>query len=185
MGTQKQILQEKRKGNKQLFNEEIRSQASDEVSQKMVVAAPRGEDLPDLNLTDKEWCMQFVDTKKKVLLYTAKMKGDGQLERDTTFMYGRILRLDYEDSDSVNLELAMIDYSKGVRKVYLSEDHLVKKSCGPETFKIDLDNSLNLIVTLRPYIQGHKRLRDASPSPVKAPKKVSTVQSRPAKRKIS
>ena len=67
-------------------------------------------------------------------------------------MYGRILRLDYEDSDSVNLELAMIDYSKGVRKVYLSEDHLVKKSCGPETFKIDLDNSLNLIVTLRAYI---------------------------------
>ena len=95
--------------------------------------------------------MQYVDTKKKVVLYTAKKKGDGQLERDTTFMYGRILRLDYEDSDSVNL-LAMIDYSKGLHKVYLSEDLLVKKSCGPETFKIDLDNSLNLIVTLRAYI---------------------------------
>ena len=70
--------------------------------------------------------------------------------------------------------------------MYLSEDRLVKKSSGPETFKIDLDNSLNLIVTLRTYIQGQKSLRDASPSgPIKAPKKVSKVQSRPTKRKIS
>ena len=127
--------------------------------------------------------MQYVDTKKKVVLYTAKKKGDG-LERDTTFMYGHVLRLDYEDSNSVNL-LAMIDCSKGVRKVFLSEDRLVKKSCGPETFKIDLENSLNLIVSLRPYIQGHKSLRDGSPSPAKVPKKVSKVQSRPAKRNIS
>ena len=47
--------------------------------------------------------MQYVDTKKKVVMYTTKKKGDGQLERETTFMYGRILRLDYEDADSVNL----------------------------------------------------------------------------------
>ena len=99
-------------------------------------------------------------------------------------MYGRILRLDYEDFDSVNI-LVMIDCSKGVHKVYLSEDWLVKKSCGPESFKLDLESSQNLIVTLRPYIQGHKNLRDASSSPVKAPKKVSKVQLRPAKRKIS
>ena len=79
----------------------------------------------------------------------------------------------------------MIDCSKGIHKVFLSEDRLVKKSCGLETFKIDLEDSLNLIVTLRPYIQGHKSLRDGSPSPAKAPKKVSKVQSRPVKRKIS
>ena len=114
--------------------------------------------------------MQYVDTKKKVVLYMAKKKGDGELERQTPFMYGRILRLDYEDVDSVNL-LAMIYSSKGVRKVFLSEDRLVKKCCGPETFKIDLEDSLNLIVTLRPYIQGHKSLRDGSPSPAKGPKK--------------
>ena len=46
----------------------------------MVAAAPGGEDLPDRDLTDKEWCMQYVDTKKKVVLHTAKKKGDGQLE---------------------------------------------------------------------------------------------------------
>ena len=79
----------------------------------------------------------------------------------------------------------MIDCSKGVHKVFLSEDHLVKKSCGPETFKIDLKDSLNLIVTFRPYIQGHKILRNGSPSPAKAHKKVSKVQSRLTKRKIS
>ena len=115
--------------------------------------------------------MQYVDSKKKVVLYTAKKKGDGQLERDTTFMYGCIVRPDYEDSDSVNL-LAMIDCSKDVDKVYMLEDRLVKKFCGPETFKIDLENSLNLIVTLTPHIQGHKSLRDAWTSPIKAPKKV-------------
>ena len=47
--------------------------------------------------------MQYVDTKKKLVLYTAKKKGDGQLERDTTLMCGRILRLDYEDSDPVKV----------------------------------------------------------------------------------
>ena len=150
----------------------------------MVVAETGGEELPDRDLTDKEWCVQYVDTKKKVVLYTAKKKGDGQLERDTPFMYGCILCLDYEDLDLVNL-LAMIDCSKGVCKVYLLDNRLVKKSCGPETFKIDLENFLNLIVTLRPYIQGHKSLRDTSPSLVKARKKLSKVQARPAKRKIS
>ena len=47
----------------------------------MVVAETGGEELPDRDLTDKEWCVQYVDTKKKVVLYTAKKKGDGQLER--------------------------------------------------------------------------------------------------------
>ena len=36
--TQKPVVQEGRKGKKQLFNEEIRSQVSDEVSQKLVGA---------------------------------------------------------------------------------------------------------------------------------------------------
>ena len=173
-----------KKGKKQLFNEEMRAQPSDEVSQKMMVVATRGEELPGRDLTDKEWCMQYVDSKKKVVLYTAKKKGDNQLEKDTTFMYGRILRLDYEDSDSVNI-LVMIDCSKGVRKVYLSENRLVNKSCGVEYFKLHLESSQILIVTLRPYIQGHISLGNSSPSPVKAPKKVSKVQSRLGKRNIS
>ena len=68
-------------------------------------------------------------SKKKLVLYTTKKKGDGHLEKDTLFMYGHILRFDYEDSDSRNI-LVMINCSKGVHKVYLSKDRLVKKSCG-------------------------------------------------------
>ena len=88
------------------------------------------------------------------MLYTTKKKGDGQLEKETGFMYGRILRFDYEDIDSVNI-LVITDCSRGVRKVYLAKDRLVKKCCGPESFRKDLESSQNLIVTLRPYIQGH------------------------------
>ena len=96
-----------KKRKKQLFNEENTGQPSDEVSQKKMAVETWGEDLPEHDLTDKERCMQYVDSKKKVVLYTAKKKSDSQLEKYTTFIYGRILRLDYEDSDSLNI-LVMI-----------------------------------------------------------------------------
>ena len=55
----------------------------------------------------------------------------------------------------------------------MSEDRLVKESCGPESFKVAIETSKNLITTLRLYIQGHMTLREPSPSPVKvAPRKV-------------
>ena len=121
-----------------------------------------------------------MDQKKKVVLYTAKKKGNCQLDKETPFLYGHILRFDYEDVDS-----ASIDCVKGVRKVYLSEDLLVKESCGPESFQKDLQSSQNLIVTLRPYIQGHITPREPSPSPMKASTKTTKVQSRPAKKKTT
>ena len=127
--------------------------------------------------------MYYVDLKKKVVLYTAKKKGDGKLDKGRPFMYGCILRLHYEDSNSLNL-IVMVDCSKGVRKMVLLENCLVKESCGPESFKLALETSQNLITTLRPYIQGHNTLRDASPSLVKAPKNVS-VQSRSGKEKMT
>ena len=64
-----------KRGKKLLFNEESKSQPHIYVSQKKLVAANGGEDLPDRDLTDKEWCVQYVDSKKKVVLYTAKKKG--------------------------------------------------------------------------------------------------------------
>ena len=76
--TQKQIVpQDMRKGKKLLFNEETKSQPSDKVGQKKLLGASGGEDLPDRDLTEKEWCMQYVDLKKKVVLYMAKKKGNG------------------------------------------------------------------------------------------------------------
>ena len=56
-----------KKGKKLLFHEDIREQPSDKVRQKKMVATIGGEDLPDCDLTDNEWCMQYVDLKKKVV----------------------------------------------------------------------------------------------------------------------
>ena len=70
-------LENMKRGKKLLFNEETKSQPPNEVSQKKLLAATGGEDLPDRDLTDKEWCMQYVDSKKKVVLYTTKKKGEG------------------------------------------------------------------------------------------------------------
>ena len=48
--------------------------------------------------------MQYVDSKKKVVLYTAKKKGNGQLEKDIAFMYGRILRFSQHSCNDRVLE---------------------------------------------------------------------------------
>ena len=100
------------------------------------------------------------------MLLIAQNKGHEQLEKERPFGYGCILRLDYGDPDSQNLIL-LVDCSKGVRKMFLSEDRLVKESCGSKSFKVAIDIANNLITTLRPYIQGHVSLKEASPSPVK------------------
>ena len=102
-----------KKGKRLLFHEDNREQPFDEISQKKMVATTGGEDLPDRDLTDNEWCMQYIDSKKKVVLYTAKKKGDGQLDKEKPFMYGRILRPHYEDhDDSLNL-IVMVDFLEG------------------------------------------------------------------------
>ena len=173
-----------KKGKKLLFHEDIREQPSGEVSQKKMIASVGGEDLPDRDLIDNEWAMQYVDLKKKVLLLTVKKKGEGQLNKERPFSYGRMLCFDYKDLDSLNL-IILVDCSKGVQKMFLFEDQLVKDSSDPESFKVAIKTSKNLITTLGPYIQGHITLRDVSPSPMKAPQKVSKMWSRPAKKKVS
>ena len=125
--------------------------------------------------------MQYVDSNKKVVLLITRNKGRGQLTKDRPFSYGRILRLDYEDPDFENLVL-LVECSKGVRKMWVSEDLLVKDSCGPKSFQQEIAITNNLITSLRPYIQGHVSLKDRLPSP----KKVATkrnVHSRPTKKK--
>ena len=57
------VLNIVKKGKKLLFNDDSKSQPSDEVSQKKKGADKGGEDLPDRDLTEKEWCMQYVDSK--------------------------------------------------------------------------------------------------------------------------
>ena len=55
--------------------------------------------LADRDITEYEWAMKYVDSNKKVMLLTARIKGRGQLIKDRPFSYGRILQLDYEDPD--------------------------------------------------------------------------------------
>ena len=53
LATQKEhVLANKKKGKKLLFNEDRTEQPFDEVSQKKVLVAIRGEDLPDKDMTD-------------------------------------------------------------------------------------------------------------------------------------
>ena len=148
------------------------------------MAAHGGESLADKYITEHEWAMQYVNSNKKVVLLISRYKGQGQLGKDRPFSYGRILRLDYEDPDSLNLILLVV-CSKGVRKIFVSEDLLVKDSCGPESFRSAIEESDNLITTLRPYIQGHISLKDRSPSPIKVAPKKMPMHSRPPKKKVS
>ena len=61
MENQKQLVaQNVKKGKKLLFHEDNRDQPSDEVGQKKMVAATGGGDHPDHDLTDNEWCMQYM-----------------------------------------------------------------------------------------------------------------------------
>ena len=69
--------------------------------------------------------------------------------------------------------------------MYVSEDQLVKESCGPASFRFSIESTDNLITTLRPYIQGHVNLRETSPSPQKPASRKVVSQSRPPKKKVT
>ena len=69
------------------FSEELNEQPSDEVSQKKGADAFGGDDLPDRDITDREWALQYVDSNKKVMLLTACNKGHDQLTKEHPFSY--------------------------------------------------------------------------------------------------
>ena len=122
--------------------------------------------MPDQDITDYEWAMQYINSNKRVVLVTAR--------KYLPFSYGRLLQLDYEYPDSSTLIL-LVDCLKGAWKMYVSKEQLVKESCGPESFRFAIDSTDNWITTLRPYIQGHVKMREASPSPEKqASRKVAS-----------
>ena len=172
-------------GKKLLFDNEVNRQPSDEVIQMKMVGASGGKTLSDKDITEYERSMPYVDSNKvEAVLLTTQNKGCGKLEKEQPFGFGRILRLDYEDPSSQNLIL-LVNCSKGVRKMFLSEDRLVKYSCGPESFKVAIETANNLITTLRPYIQGHVSLKEASPSPIKVAPIRPTAHLRPVKKKVT
>ena len=153
---------QKHKGRQLVFEDEVVGQPSDEVSQDKIVAAHGGESLADRDITEYEWAMQYVDSNKKFVLITTRNKGIGQLTKNRPFSYGRILRLDYEDPD-LEKTVLLVECSKGVRKMWVSEDLLVKDSCDPESFRQEIAFPI-LITSLRPYIEVHVSLKERSPS---------------------
>ena len=72
------------------FSEELNEQPSDEVSQKKGADAFGGDDLPDRDITDREWALQYVDSNKKVVLLTARTKGVGQLAKERPLVTEKI-----------------------------------------------------------------------------------------------
>ena len=54
---------------------------------------------------------------------------------------------------------------------------------GPESFRLEIVLTNNLITTLRSYIQVHVSFKERSPFPKKAAPKKVHVHSRPAKKK--
>ena len=141
-----------------------------------------GEDLDNKDLTSYEWALQYVDSSKKFIFIVARSVGSGKITEGRTFSYVRVLRVDYEDPDSMNMIL-LVDCSKGVRKIYVLEDNLVKVNCGKEVLREVIEASTNLVPTLRPYISGHVSLSEELPSPAKAPPKKISIQRKPQKKK--
>ena len=70
---------------------------------------------------------------------TTRKKGHGQLAKERPFSYGRLLRLDYEDSDSSTLIL-LVDCSMGVRKMYV-----FRRSVGVDMNRLSLQLNLSTI----------------------------------------
>ena len=152
------------KGKKLMFEDEVVRQLSDEVSQKTSSVAG-GSDQLDRDLTGHKWALQYIDSKKNLVVLVTRLEGRGMLAQDRPFNYGKNLRLDYKDAYSNNL-IVLVGCTKGVRKMIVSEDYLLKDSCRPECFRNVVETSTNLITTLRPYIEGHVTLKQASLSPI-------------------
>ena len=110
-----------------MFEDEIVREPFDEVSQKTSVSTRGGEDQLDRDLTEHEWALQYVNSKKKVVLLVTPLAGRGMLAQDRSFSHGKILRLDYEDPKSINL-IVLVNCSKGVHKMIIFEEYLLKDS---------------------------------------------------------
>ena len=88
------------RGKKILFEDKIVRQLLEELCHKTSAAVGGGEDQLDRDMTEHEWALQYVDSKKKGILLVSQLIGRGKLAQDCLFSYYRILRLHYKDPDS-------------------------------------------------------------------------------------
>ncbi|KAH6555676.1 hypothetical protein KP509_1Z236600 [Ceratopteris richardii] len=111
-------------------------------------------DRPLRDMTNLEWCLQYVEENNVVLLVFAGAYGRGKITTTQGFQYGLVYKLDYEDEDSDNL-LFLVETLKGLRNVICKMDFLCPECCVPAGFAKICRDSVNLIKDLMPWIQGN------------------------------
>ena len=99
-----------------MFEDEVVRQPSDEVSQKTSSAVGGSDGHLDKYLIRHEWALQYIDSKKNLVVLVTRLEGRGMLAQDRPFNYGKNLRLDYKDAYSNNL-IVLVGCTKGVRKM--------------------------------------------------------------------
>jgi hypothetical protein len=83
------------------------------------------------DMTQFEWSLCYQEQVSRLILILGKVTGDGVIKSDLhVFSYGRVLRLDYEDDNSLNL-IMKLETSKGKRNITLSMGKLVLTFCEP------------------------------------------------------
>ena len=85
------------------------------------------------------------------------------------FNYGYVRKLEYEDSNSLNI-VFNVDSLVGVRRVKIDEQNFITDSCHPKTLKKDIQTKNNLIVAFRLYIKGELTFTHATTPPMSAKK---------------
>ena len=60
-----------------MFEDEVVSHSSNEVSQKTSSVAGGSDDQLDRDLTGHEWALQYIDLKKKLVLLVTRIEGRG------------------------------------------------------------------------------------------------------------
>ena len=87
------------------------------------------------------------------------------------FTYGRMRNVDYEDSESNNLNLD-VQSTTGKRGVVVDETKLVVDWCSPKVLRKDIQTKNNLIVALCPYLSAELMVAQAETPKKKSQKSI-------------
>ena len=112
------------------------------------------------DMSDFEWSLHYDESGSRLLLVLGKTPGRGIIEVGRHIIYGRVTQVDYQDEDSMNLQVHA-ETSKGKRVLLLSESRLTVKMCKPVELARLLQETKNIIVTLRPFITGEAAFEES------------------------
>ena len=104
-------------------------------------------------MSDFEWTFLYEKSERRLLLVLGKNPGRGVIEGGRQFPYGKVVHVNYQDEDSMNL-LVHTKTSKGDRVLVLSETKLIVKKCMPLELARILGETMSIIMALKPFIAG-------------------------------